>query len=689
MSAVLNFLEARGSLNEGDATFIHPSGRQAILLDGVSGANPGRARQLCLNWLEANAGEHPTAPAAIFEGLHERLAASDCQAVGAVVTRTGQRFQVDYVGNIRLYAFSDNQPVRLLLDEALSQPEQTLGQPRVPVPETRLVDLQPDTNFLLTSDGIDHQKVTESGLNASDFRGASLYQQLAPMARENDWSALLFPVAEQAELVRKEWPYNPFEGVQEERYHERTGLQAIADALFAERTMAGFRIIPSPAITSKNSSRCLDGLLVCPLGIFPLELKDYYGDITLHLGKDQRESLVISHNGKQQKTTNPVVKVREAIRPFSMIPALQSIQEVRARRMGIVVFTHPAGKVTCLGMDNTPCPLPWQDGEVLICQPASIAQGIKAYAREYTGKKFRPQLSEADIDQICRGLLNVDSAPARNPVGGGFNVDYEHPLVSESSPYYTVYPATLDGDELWAKEFRLSSLSGVSRAEELSRIGREARVLHRLSRRRIPGIPYFYETRSAPDSLLVFVEPGAPLTLETWIVGNPTRKARLKLLDALAGMLAAIAELRPAVVHRAITPRNIRVQKDGSPQLINFELCQTDTLATLLVDARQTFNQSYQAPEVNQAGKRLTPATDVYSFMLCVYFAMTGRHLIGQEARAFKAQKIRPGFYRNLVSDMGLPAQAAPLWQKALHDTAAERPNFAEIRQELHRWSTL
>lgn len=676
------FTEVTGPKNQGDATFIHPSAAQAFLIDPVSGADPALARSLCLEWLRDNAGERLLQPNNVIEELHGLLQAHGTQAVLAIITQHRGRFRIDCVGNARLYTLRENLRPELKWGRVDSQPTQVLGQASQPQPEYGQLDLGETEQLLLCSDGLDHEQVVQSDMAPHHLAAGQLRMMLKDLARESDWSAILFPVEARQDYVNHQWPYNPFRGPQEERIHERRGLSRIAEALFADPAFNGFLILPCPAMVRANSSRLFDGLLLSPLGAFPLELKDYHGEVELRLGRNPGRSMVMYDQGKETRDTSPIDKLRDGLRRFSELGPLKSVQ-ADARRAGIVVFTHPDVQVSCVDLDNNRHSLPYQDGEVLVTRPGDLTSIVRRYAKKYCGKKMRPVMTPEQIEAIAGELLDDRPRPGAVDPGGGYAIDYDQPLEHESTGYYRVYPADLDGDAVWAKTFSLSSLSGVDRNHELQRIGREARVLHKLSRRRIPGVPYFYEARATDDALYVFVEPGQPQTLENWIAQEPTREQRWQVLHSLADILQAIARLQPPVIHRAINPRNVRVFEDNRAQLINFELCQSDTLATLLVDARRSFQQEYQAPEVNETGKQLTPAADVFSFLLCVYYTLTGEPL---QTQKLASSMRRESYAFKLVAAMGLPESAADLWRRGLHRSPAQRPEIEEILTVMQEW---
>ncbi|TPE42794.1 protein kinase family protein [Maribrevibacterium harenarium] len=190
--------------------------------------------------------------------------------------------------------------------------------------------------------------------------------------------------------------------------------------------------------------------------------------------------------------------------------------------------------------------------------------------------------------------------------------------------YYRVFKAQLFNEQVWAKCYCLDHLSPLEREAQLKSLGREALVLKRLGR--VNGVQRYQDKELVDDKYYIFVEKAPKLTLIAWVQSNPCRQERLKLLVKIAQTIEQIQKFDdPVIIHRAINPSNIRIDADGDPMLINFELCQHEMVATLPLNARRTFEQNYQAPEVNRPGSSLTYAADIFSLGLIIYFTLTAK----------------------------------------------------------------
>lgn len=681
------FKAVAGEKNRGDATWIHSNGLQAVLVDGVSGADGERAAGLARAWLQENADpQRVFRPDVLLRELHELMKKQRCQAVFGTIRREKHRYHFDYVGNLQLFRLRFGRPVESFGAEPRLQPREVLGQDRMPDSEYLTFEGREEEAFILSTDGLDHQKLIGFPLDP-DFieQGGDHAAKLAPLRREDDWSALLFPVGSRLDLVQSEWPYNPFIGEQEERLHERKGLLALAKALFTDPRFDPFRILPCPPIARANSSRLFDGVLVCPLGVFPIELKDYHGEVDLYLGRDKRNSMVLRSSAGEKTESNPVTKLREGLGAFAEFEPLSDVL-TEAKRTGLLLFTHPEVTVRCIGLDGETVSLPYRNGDVLICQPFSLVDILVEHAKKIFGKKLKNRLTAERVLELTDALHTTGvELKGAQPVGQFEVSDQE--LSDESTAYFQIFAGEHFGDPVWVKKYQLSSLSGVSRDQELLRIGRESQVLHRLSRRRIRGIPYFYEAHVKDGALYVFLEPAYPGTLEQWISEKPDRAAVLRVMRTLADIVKSIGNLTdPAVVHRAINPRNVRLDTELQVQLINFELCQLADVGTLLVDARKSFAEKYMAPEANEHGKTLTGKADVFSFMLCLHYALTGELPFRDDIRELIKLSRKPGFWERKVADMGLPESAVPLWQRGLHHSSESRPEIDEISEALDEW---
>lgn len=681
----LHFKSVLGRENKGDLTWLHPSGKQAISFDMVSGSDVSRGLDIVRLWLAEHHNENVFDALALIDSLHTLLANSNVQATFAVITRLDIGYQVYIIGNLRLYRISDS--VMTLPEVVVThQPSATLGQAGAVTYQS--ITLQPETNitYLLTSDGLEHQKLLSANLTSTSMKTGSIYQKLLPAVKDKDWSAIVFPMLEEQSFSSVDWPYDPFIGQQEERLHERRGLADIATALFQCSHFDGFRIVSCPPILSENSSRLFDGLLVYPFGAIPLELKDHHGDIQLDVATNKRQSMWVSNDMGQTSMANPVQKLRESLRRFGDISQLKAL-DAMLKNTGLVVFTSPSANVNC-HYHGEVFPMPFtQAGEVLVSTTEQLVAALLKFCKSQFGKKLKPRLDEAEINALVDQLITEQVPKSVDRVVIG---DYQcelTPITSESTDYYDIFGAWDFDDYLWVKRFTLDHLSAVNKQTEINSLGREAQILKRLARKNIAGVQRFEAKEDDDDNLYIFLQAAPSKTLTDYLAESPNRNAKIDLLIAIAQILQSIQSLgEPHIVHRAINPNNIRIDDNGQPRLINFELCQLDTVSTLPINARRTFEQKYQAPEVNEPGQSLTFAADIYSLGVIAFFSLAGKLPFDHSAKELVAKSRRRGFTQHLCSEMGIEGKHAEFVQRILHFSAQYRPDITQVMEMFHSW---
>ncbi|WP_252179482.1 NERD domain-containing protein kinase family protein [Endozoicomonas sp. 4G] len=681
----LHFQSVLGKENIGDFTWIHQTGCQAILADMVSGTDVNQGLLILRNWLNEQQDNEVFNPFSLIKHIHTLFQSENIQAAFGVITKSDFGYIFHHVGNLRLFSVSKS--VSLHPDSAIHcQPTAVLGQPSCPSVEERHLKPQDEELLMLTSDGLDFSTLCAAEIDYHTLRSGNLYRQFLPAVADNDWSALIFPVCKTQTYIRSEWPYNPFVGPQEDRFHERRGLSELATSLFSCRQFDGFRIVSCPPILSDSSSRLFDGLLIYPYGVIPLELKDHHGDIKIDVSTSKRQSLYITNNRGTRSFPNPIHKLREGLRRFGDLPALKALDPL-LKNTGIVVFTSPNASVKCIYNDeiyHTPFT---QAGEVLIAENKNISEALISFCKKRFGKKLKARLDESEINRIVDLLVSTPPIQQKNRHWVGDYQCSETENIKESTDYYKVYEAWEDSELSWAKCFSFDHLSSVHRQAEIQSLGREAQILNRLGKKRLHGVQYYCGKEVTEDHLYIFLEPAPELNLTEWTNKKTSRQEIISMLVSLARILESIQSVgEPAIIHRAINPDNIRIGDDGKPMLINFELCQLETLATLPINARRTFAQRYQAPEVNEPGQTLTYSADIYSLGLIAFQLLSGHLPFKDSSKELIAKGRRPIFWNSLCKDLGVDKSNAQFLQRILHTIARHRPDIKEVIEVFRSW---
>lgn len=676
-----------GDFNRGDMVWSHPSQQQIVLMDGVSGALPETAVELCLNWLKEQPENRLLRSEVVIDELNRVLKSHNTQAVFCLATvKKSSEVIVDVIGNIRVYILKRYQTAQSLRDKDTIHPTEVLGQELTPIPARLKLLLSYDTKYLICSDGLSHSKILESDLKLPDLE-RNVKSTLEALQDEEDWSAVVFPVdkasgAIASSRIKEVLVGDPSTDAAEHEVHEQ-----LAQQIFEQPALRGAKLVRNPFFKSKNSSREVDALLVSPLGLFFIEIKGHEGDVDLYVDSSDRNSMVLWNETTTPATkvhdANPVRKGIEAIRSFQRDLAVAADEVIpEARKTVVICFTSSHGKTTCIDGAGEQHALPYSYGEVLITDIPNLVSSILQRAKSWAGKRLKPLLSDEQIQKIANRFAYHPETTINSPdyLLPGLTVNLTDEISDESSDYFKVYTASHYGDDVWAKRYIDDAFKRLDQGASAERVAREIPVLQRLGRHRVEGIPYYYWHYHSGDDLIIFLEPGYPTTLIDWLNNSPVRVSRIAVIKQLLVTLTQISAFSaPPIVLRSVNPRNIRISPNNSVQLINFELVQSDDLKTLPVNARTQFDRLYQASEVLDASASVSSKADVYSAAMVVAYVLGGH--VPQKVRLQQSN----GF-DSLLTQNNLPKQDSGLLKQALHENPQQRPSMDVLNERISQW---
>lgn len=671
-----------------DRVWFHPNGRMVVLLDGVSGcSDPVESVDLCTAYLDGLEKNHNIpSPSQLLMELHKHISNHhDKMAVAACVQCEDGKTTCAWVGNPRLYLFTDEKVVSLL-GEPLSQPMQVLGMDGDVVPMTTSFTIPTDGICLLSSDGLGHQALLDRKHQILLAHSNIEWQKIGEVsAIDEDWSMVVFPIEQSFSFEKNSWPYNPFVGPQEDREHEKRGLAQLADALFADEDFSGFRIVGGTRFARSQSSRLLDGILVSPWGVVCLELKDH--DCQVQLPLTGRKQMIICNGKNHHAESNPVEKLTEALRPFAEFD-LGCNMDRRLRNIGTVVFTHPRAQVVCLSHDGAEKSLPVRSAEVIVSTPTSFPRELKLFVKSFIGNRNKPPFDKHQIDTICKKLTEAPSS-SHGDAGGMRKIDrylfQEKPNEEESTSYYQVFDGTFANRDrkIWVKKFARAQLArGKQSQVEESRL-REIEAL--LIFQNEGCVQHFLTHATEEDGLFVILEHIEGPRLDQWLEKNPSREDRLKMLREIAEILVLLDAEQ--IVHRGLSPHCIRIRMSNcQPVLINFELCQMDVVATLPLSGRRLLDIQYVAKEVHTSGAKITCAADVYSFGKIICLTLAGE----LPFRTFEDQIMavkKLGFWERVGHRCGLTEAQGKDLARILSSNPDRRPSPRDVLTILEGWT--
>lgn len=674
-------LPSRISQGFGDIVWTSSSGRRAVLVDLVSGTFtfPDTVEKITELFQQYDCQLQADE---LLQKLDVFLKAMGSQAVAAVVDWHDDVFSCTWVGNPRLYKLSGNE-IESLLGTPEIQPMSTLGMSEEIMPRTEHFAYDSNCVYWLTSDGLSLPALQQQHRTAFSADSEQSWRKLGETCNTgDDWSLIVFPVQLRADFRKESWPYDPFIGAQEGREHEKRGLAAIADALFSDPDFFGFRIVGSGAIERTNSTRMVDGYLVSPWGIVLLELKDH--DVKIELDLAAHQMRVRGPQG-WHKEKNPVNNVSEALRSFSSWDVGVKIGN-ELRNIAAIVFTNPLVQVNCITPDGEKTGLPHKHGNVLIGTPATIAQQIKSHVLKTVGKRKTAPISIEQVNQIVarfRGDENpsTNSSKASKRQIGKFSMDID-PIAGESTSYYMIYQGyNARGQRVWIKRFQRSALNRESLERNAQNLGREAEVLDELMlSEHVQRFQRYLGDEKNDEEVFIILEQVGGVRLDEWLEQNPDRTRRIQLLKQLAKSLSILAERN--IVHRAISPHNIRIKDDDLPVVVNFEMCRLEHLSTLPISGRDALDRRFIAEETNHVGAQLSPACDTYSFGRLACLVLTNDlHFKDYADQRMVTRKKQ--FWSDLAQLAGVPAGDL---QRLLSPNPHQRPVGQDLLTMVEQW---
>ncbi|MET9669572.1 serine/threonine-protein kinase [Streptomyces sp. NPDC006475] len=168
--------------------------------------------------------------------------------------------------------------------------------------------------------------------------------------------------------------------------------------------------------------------------------------------------------------------------------------------------------------------------------------------------------------------------------------------------------------------------------------------------------------------------PGLPLD-EALAEHGPLPLA--SVLRLTAGAACALDVVHTAgVVHRDVKPANLLLTADG-PWLLDFGIARAAGTATLTTIGRMVGTPKYMSPE-HALGKKVTPASDVFTLGLVAAEAASGRHPYGEGGGLVVATRIAGTEHE--PPDLGpFPAPLREVLAACLAARPEDRPAAADV----------
>lgn len=166
-----------------------------------------------------------------------------------------------------------------------------------------------------------------------------------------------------------------------------------------------------------------------------------------------------------------------------------------------------------------------------------------------------------------------------------------------------------------ASDGRRAKAVKLFRPEHVGRAKRELLYGRDLDHANLNPVEEWLELAGRPGVVMPFV-PG--MLLSRW----RTTANRSEFLGAVRGVLRALAHLHDlGIVHRDVKPENILVDRTGHAVLVDYDLATSVDAHEETVTAAGTV--AFLSPE-QARGEQATPASDLYSVGVILYWGLTG-----------------------------------------------------------------
>jgi len=135
-----------------------------------------------------------------------------------------------------------------------------------------------------------------------------------------------------------------------------------------------------------------------------------------------------------------------------------------------------------------------------------------------------------------------------------------------------------------------------------------------------------------------------------------------------------------SITHGAIKPSNVGINQYNQAKWMNFGLVKTRAISLASVVSTNP-DSSWQAPELWQRGRQLTPSSDIYGFGLLLWALMTTRMPYDAISTVRVMHRVGTGFREDIPAELpeSIKALIAACWQS----DALRRPSAIEVVRTL------
>ncbi len=395
--------------------------------------------------------------------------------------------------------------------------------------------------------------------------------------------------------------------------HEKTAINRIRKVLPEEN----YFILVSTSASNQVSSSEVDVTLICPKGVFLIELKDWSGSIREPLNAQMRYITLVTMDGQSaERRLNPFQQVdtqrKRALGHFRRIMGdddkeLQDKLNIDGGIKGVVSFTHSDFDYEISDIGHLHCLAPEELSQLWdqkfrrdVLSEENIARLLELYGPgEETGvssKYFEPGhvIGNYTIDKLLYDAINYQV----------YRATFQ--LYDQSYFLKVVY---VDPGEITQSQ-KLIERVALRDAQAKAALRREPYVL-------FSSIPPFIHGS--------FIVSATEWVDHTNLADRRLQKSSLKdkreLIRMLSQIISSIHEHN--VIHRDIDPRNVLITTDGTMRLVNFDFARIGGAQT--VGNALTVPTFYRAPELfGRQSAEVDYRVDLYSLGVISHEIITG-----------------------------------------------------------------
>ena len=398
--------------------------------------------------------------------------------------------------------------------------------------------------------------------------------------------------------------------------HEKKGIDLLRDAIPPKR----FYLLVSTKVTNRYSTREIDVTLVCPKGIFSIEMKDWSGTIRERISLNNSHLTYIARSGESRKEINPFSKAEEQRKKVAgfIKKNIHGNQELirRVNRnggvKGVVFFTNERLQFR-LG----------DIGNIVSLNPENVSD---LWERLYPEDLFTEQDIKTIVGIYGEGKESGGEARHFHP-GEQVNGYKIEELIFDGDDYH-IYRAR---NELLEQRYFLKAMMiDPGDREHIQDITREMAQRDARVKAVLRQEPFVLFSSIPPFSFDPFV-----ISVTDWVEhvtlaekmerGMGTADKR-EIMKSLVAIVEAIN--RKKIVHRDLNPRNIIITDSGELKVMNFDYAKlkgSQTVVSALVGKADT----YRALELiyYKPGAVIDYHADLYSLGVIFYELLCGKPL--------------------------------------------------------------